>query len=350
MGSRKKHLVNSELEKGDVKCVWCQKVMKRTEITIEHMQPKALGGSNEDDNLKLACRKCNNDRGNVMGLIYFGADQLRDHIRQTPVKRGRYVRKYARLIDEQTDAFRLWEERHKAAGLNFVHDPWHHLKQLDPRLLEDVLEALNQRRRPPTRPQPVKTVAFRTTWSLKKFWFRFKRKWNVWKKRWSGRWAWLSYWILKTRKFVFQRSHRYCYWCNTRIGLLSGEVDYRLPPTHGGRKGKENCVFSCHCCKKERAKAIDLVTLRPKIAAGHIRSRPNRCLHYRNGFVKTIEKESDLLQRWDQRHQTKGVPISLDPLPQIQMIEALVKTTRGKKQEQQSSSGAHCAIIGAKGN
>lgn len=38
--------------------------MKRTEVTIEHMIPGSLGGSNKQANLKLACWSCNNKRGN----------------------------------------------------------------------------------------------------------------------------------------------------------------------------------------------------------------------------------------------------------------------------------------------
>ncbi|MCW6053385.1 HNH endonuclease [Lyngbya sp. CCAP 1446/10] len=38
--------------------------MQKSERTIEHLQPKSLGGSNALPNLRLACFTCNNSRGN----------------------------------------------------------------------------------------------------------------------------------------------------------------------------------------------------------------------------------------------------------------------------------------------
>lgn len=44
-------------------CCWCGKTLKHNEITIEHLLPKNLGGSNAIANLLLACFACNNSRG-----------------------------------------------------------------------------------------------------------------------------------------------------------------------------------------------------------------------------------------------------------------------------------------------
>ncbi|MEG4144084.1 MULTISPECIES: HNH endonuclease [unclassified Microcoleus] len=46
------------------RCHWCKKSMQKSERTIEHLQPKSLGGSNALPNLRLACFTCNNSRGN----------------------------------------------------------------------------------------------------------------------------------------------------------------------------------------------------------------------------------------------------------------------------------------------
>lgn len=52
------------------KCCWCgcdttDERKKSNSSTIEHMLPKSLGGSDDWDNLAMACNKCNNKRGNV---------------------------------------------------------------------------------------------------------------------------------------------------------------------------------------------------------------------------------------------------------------------------------------------
>lgn len=47
-------------------CHWCGKQMTKSEITIEHLLPKSLGGSNAIANLRLACFTCNNSRGNSL--------------------------------------------------------------------------------------------------------------------------------------------------------------------------------------------------------------------------------------------------------------------------------------------
>ncbi len=46
-------------------CIWCgiQFQGVHEHCTIEHLVPTALGGSNDDDNLALACHRCNTARG-----------------------------------------------------------------------------------------------------------------------------------------------------------------------------------------------------------------------------------------------------------------------------------------------
>ncbi len=45
-------------------CWWCGYCLKENELTIEHLYPQSLGGSNSFENLRLSCFKCNNSRGN----------------------------------------------------------------------------------------------------------------------------------------------------------------------------------------------------------------------------------------------------------------------------------------------
>lgn len=45
-------------------CCYCGWFLP-THGTIEHYVPKSLGGSNHNDNLKIACKPCNQARGNT---------------------------------------------------------------------------------------------------------------------------------------------------------------------------------------------------------------------------------------------------------------------------------------------
>lgn len=45
-------------------CWWCGKKSPLEQLTLEHLIPKSKGGTNSQENLRLACKPCNNKRGN----------------------------------------------------------------------------------------------------------------------------------------------------------------------------------------------------------------------------------------------------------------------------------------------
>lgn len=45
------------------KCPYCDRDLKRKELTIDHLYPKCRGGSNEINNLVPSCCKCNQGKG-----------------------------------------------------------------------------------------------------------------------------------------------------------------------------------------------------------------------------------------------------------------------------------------------
>lgn len=51
-------------------CVFCQKSLKLTESTLDHYIPLGRGGSNENDNLVLSCKKCNHEKSDLLPLEY----------------------------------------------------------------------------------------------------------------------------------------------------------------------------------------------------------------------------------------------------------------------------------------
>jgi 5-methylcytosine-specific restriction endonuclease McrA len=48
-------------------CCWCGRWCRSTDMTIEHLLPRALGGTDALENLALACAACNNARGAELG-------------------------------------------------------------------------------------------------------------------------------------------------------------------------------------------------------------------------------------------------------------------------------------------
>lgn len=67
---RKKQLeINQKIKKRLYKeiilapCYYCKKVFMIKNLTIEHITPLSFGGSNEDNNITVACAPCNQERG-----------------------------------------------------------------------------------------------------------------------------------------------------------------------------------------------------------------------------------------------------------------------------------------------
>src|SRR5579864_7799900 len=44
-------------------CCYCKNVFLVDELTIEHIKPLCLGGTNDPSNIALACQPCNHGRG-----------------------------------------------------------------------------------------------------------------------------------------------------------------------------------------------------------------------------------------------------------------------------------------------
>ncbi len=48
------------------RCWWCRREQSLEDLTLDHLIPKSKGGSNSSENLRLACRSCNQARGNSL--------------------------------------------------------------------------------------------------------------------------------------------------------------------------------------------------------------------------------------------------------------------------------------------
>ncbi|NUN66199.1 HNH endonuclease [Pseudanabaena biceps] len=47
-------------------CYWCRQDFLFEQLTLDHLRPSSKGGSNNPENLRLTCRKCNGSRGNSL--------------------------------------------------------------------------------------------------------------------------------------------------------------------------------------------------------------------------------------------------------------------------------------------
>jgi hypothetical protein len=50
------------------RCCWCGATLTLATATFEHRVPLSLGGTNDENNLALACAKCNHERGDIATL------------------------------------------------------------------------------------------------------------------------------------------------------------------------------------------------------------------------------------------------------------------------------------------
>lgn len=57
-------------ERDNGRCFWCERRMETWDATIDHIVPQARGGGHAYDNIVLACRPCNEDRGDKIAEVY----------------------------------------------------------------------------------------------------------------------------------------------------------------------------------------------------------------------------------------------------------------------------------------
>src|SRR5690349_20242374 len=51
------------IERDCATCYMCHRKLAFEEITLDHVRPRSRGGSEEDENLRVACEPCNNRKG-----------------------------------------------------------------------------------------------------------------------------------------------------------------------------------------------------------------------------------------------------------------------------------------------
>ncbi|MEA5467720.1 HNH endonuclease signature motif containing protein [Spirulina sp. 06S082] len=61
-----KSLYEKVRQRAKYRCEYCHypEILSASPLSIDHLQPQSLGGTNQFDNLALACRRCNERRYN----------------------------------------------------------------------------------------------------------------------------------------------------------------------------------------------------------------------------------------------------------------------------------------------
>lgn len=54
-----------------IPCFYCKVKLFRKEATVDHVIPKSKGGLNKPENYVIACKKCNDDKGDSLYVWTF---------------------------------------------------------------------------------------------------------------------------------------------------------------------------------------------------------------------------------------------------------------------------------------
>jgi 5-methylcytosine-specific restriction endonuclease McrA len=76
------------------KCCWCDHRMSLEEATIEHIRAKSVGGTDDIENLQVACAACNHERGVRLFQAIQEERRLADERRKAEEEKQEYWRKH----------------------------------------------------------------------------------------------------------------------------------------------------------------------------------------------------------------------------------------------------------------
>jgi 5-methylcytosine-specific restriction endonuclease McrA len=74
---KRKKIIQSKIqEHGELFCYICGKSLTNEEAEIEHMWPKAMGGTEKDHNLKVSCKHCNKYKQDYIDASDFHYEEI----------------------------------------------------------------------------------------------------------------------------------------------------------------------------------------------------------------------------------------------------------------------------------
>lgn len=100
------------------KCCWCgipctHERGKKDSSTLEHILPKSMGGTDDYENLAMACSRCNSKRGNIDVDVFInniGKEKKSARENRREKRERRYMKRAEKFAEEnwQTLSFLEW--------------------------------------------------------------------------------------------------------------------------------------------------------------------------------------------------------------------------------------------------
>ncbi|QRY48127.1 HNH endonuclease [Mycolicibacterium boenickei] len=85
-------------------CRYCGRSAPEVKLTIDHVVPETLGGSDDPDNLVAACADCNSGKSSVPADAHMVADIARDALRWANAMR-QAAAEFSQAVEEHPDVF-----------------------------------------------------------------------------------------------------------------------------------------------------------------------------------------------------------------------------------------------------
>ena len=98
----------------EIPCHYCRNMVKRAEVTLDHVYPRALGGRDEARNLVPACRPCNQEKGARLGAEFDPRGGCGSVLGVLPCSLGRTAHTIHQAVVPSTGATKRWVDRYSA--------------------------------------------------------------------------------------------------------------------------------------------------------------------------------------------------------------------------------------------
>jgi len=100
---------NGIFERDEFRCVYCGEQFPAEDLTLDHVQPRVLGGDRSEGNLVTACKACNTRKGHRRLSVFLHDDPAS---REGFFRRARHV--WPRLLRALEDELSALEQQSDA--------------------------------------------------------------------------------------------------------------------------------------------------------------------------------------------------------------------------------------------
>jgi hypothetical protein len=102
-------------------CFWCEKILKKQEVTRDHLIPLGMGGKDGKGTTVPCCRSCNAERGKVTEL-YSDRNHMLRYIANCPERITSYKNRFRKKVKKMQRVIIKWELLHREKGIILPFD------------------------------------------------------------------------------------------------------------------------------------------------------------------------------------------------------------------------------------